>query len=999
MLKKTLSFVLLLSVLSTLCNSAYAQPQWTIDLLNKEKKPQKFENRKLGSEKMADKKFTPVRHLFQNGYTHYNYYYNANNKIKAVIERAKIAQTDNFSKLLSFYPYSLDNTATQRSELDSVIYKATAGILLHDLRNDWIDNMYMLMAKAYFFRKDFDTAIATFQFINYNLYPRKKRNEDDDRIIGTNYGATNSTLSIANKEKQNLIQKVVAQPPSRNDALVWLARTFIEQEEYGSAAGLIKTLQNDPNLPSRLQNDLDEIYAYWFYKQGTYDSAAVYLEKGLSNAETKQDKARAEFLLAQLYELSGRYDQASDNYAKAAKHTTNPLMDIYANLNDAKMFRANGNAKDLDNGINNLVHMSKKDKFSAYRDIIFYSAAKLSLQKPDTTEAIGYLLKSAKYNEGNIEYKNKTFLQLADIAYARKDFKLASAAYDSLDMSDTSLREVITTVLARKESLSKIVQQINIIEREDSLQRIAAMSGADRDAFLKKLSKKLRKEKGLKEIDTNGGTVIGFGDDKAKSIDLFSDNSSKGEWYFYNSSLKSKGFNEFKRKWGNRKNVDNWRVKSISESPINNDPGNFNPDGDLDPGSVDNPKTPTVAAPVDEDLSSDGLLANVPLTQEKMAASNSAIDNANFELAHLYQNNLEDYEQAIITYDESLRRFPDSLHDGEIYLGLYYSYSKLGNTAKAAYYKNLLTTKLSNTVAAKILTDPAAAKPELKNDVATKRYEQIYNLFIEGKFEEAIAEKKNADSVYGKNYWSPQLLYIEAIYHVKQKEDSVAKIVLKNIVQLYPKSPLKPKAENLIEVLSRRAEIEKYLTDLQITRAKEDEMIKINDGAVVNTTAVPTIADSVAATINNPLTVTDKKDSVKLIAPTVVTSGPFSFNEAAPQNVIMLLDKVDGTYINEAKNAFSRYVSEGYSDQPIVVTKDGIDKDYAIIIFSTFADAKKAMDYMNKLKRAAPEQVSWLPANKYSFFICSDDNLQRLKINKDIAGYKALLNKQYPGKF
>ena len=36
-------------------------------------------------------------------------------------------------------------------------------------------------------------------------------------------------------------------------------------------------------------------------------------------------------------------------------------------------------------------------------------------------------------------------------------------------------------------------------------------------------------------------------------------NNTKGDWYFYNTSVKSKGFNEFKRVWGKRQNVDNWR--------------------------------------------------------------------------------------------------------------------------------------------------------------------------------------------------------------------------------------------------------------------------------------------------------------------------------------------------------------------------------------------------------------------------------------------------------
>ena len=195
MLKRTINLLLIFLIFAAFPNRAISQPTWTFDPFGKEKKPEKFENRKLGSEKTADKKFTAPRNFYQNNITHYNYYFNANNRVNTVIDRAKLSLVDDYANLLAFYPYTLDNTATQKTELDSVIYTSTAGILLHDLRNDWIDNMYMLIGKAYFLRKDFDSALMTFQFINYNLFPRKRKNDDDDRIVGTNSAASGSSIS------------------------------------------------------------------------------------------------------------------------------------------------------------------------------------------------------------------------------------------------------------------------------------------------------------------------------------------------------------------------------------------------------------------------------------------------------------------------------------------------------------------------------------------------------------------------------------------------------------------------------------------------------------------------------------------------------------------------------------------------------------------------------------------------------------------------------------
>lgn len=235
---KTYHFLSILCLFVMISFSGIAQPTWTFDPFGKEKKPKEYEEKKLGSEKTADKKFTKLRRFIQNNVTHYNYYFNANNKINKVLEMAKAAQQDDYAKLLSFYPYGLDYTSQQATELDSVIYKSTAGILLHDLRTDWVDNMYFLIGKAYHFRKTFDTASLTFQFINYNLFPRAK-NEDDNRIVGANSSATLTKLSIADKEKRNIFKRIFSKPPSRNEALIWLARNYIDADLFGESAGLI----------------------------------------------------------------------------------------------------------------------------------------------------------------------------------------------------------------------------------------------------------------------------------------------------------------------------------------------------------------------------------------------------------------------------------------------------------------------------------------------------------------------------------------------------------------------------------------------------------------------------------------------------------------------------------------------------------------------------------------------------------------------------------------
>lgn len=974
MLKRTIDLLPVFLLFLVAPNFVSAQPTWTFDPFGKEKKPEKFENRKLGSEKTADKKFTVTRNFYQNTITHYNYYFNANNRVNTVIDRAKLVFKDDYSNLLPFYPYTLDNTATQKSELDSVIITSTAGILLHDLRNDWIDNMYLLIGKAYFLRKDFDSALMTFQFINYNLFPRKRKNDNDDRIVGS------SSISIASKEQRNFLQKLTALPPSRNDAILWLARTLIEQNEFAESGGLINTMHVDPNLPKRLKDNLEEVDAYWFYKQGIYDSTAVHLENALTTADTKQDKSRWEFLLAQLYEMGGKYAKASEYYAKASKHTVDPLLDIHAQLNDAKMLKAT-NPKELDKSINNLLKMARRDKYETYRDIIYYSAGELAMNKPDTNAAVTNYYKSLKYNVDNLNYKNKAYLNLGDIAYNRKQYRLAAAMYDSLQTGhDSVLDKRIAAIQERKESLIKIADAIGKIEREDSLQRIALMAPAEREDYVKKLFRKLRKEKGYKDDGSQDNQPILPFNNNQPPADLFALNNTKGEWYFNNSSLKSKGYNEFKSKWGKRANIDNWRRKTSLEIPVGV-PGNGGdvkgPDGGTKPDSASSNTQTKV-------ISFESMMSDLPITEEKLNVSNETIAANMIILANAYQNDLEEYQLAADTYESYLNRFPKRLLDGEVYMNLYFCYTKLGDKTKAAYYKDLLNGSFAGSKSAQKINNPSASNPKAKNPEVTKLYDEIYNLFIEGDFEKAVAEKKKADSLYGVNYWTPQLSYIEALNNVKNRNDSAAIKGLQDIVTNNPESPLRSKAETMIDVLRRRSEIEKYLTELEITRASDDAPVKVEEKSKPVTPPPPAIV------IN--------KDTATKVPPPI-TNGAFTMAINAPHYVLMILNKVDPVYVNEAKNAIIRYNAENYYGQTINITKDALDAENNLLVISSFADAATALQYYDKLRKNAAAEISWLPANKYSFLIISNDNLQLLKANKNLTGYKSLLNTQFPNRF
>lgn len=1010
---------LILIVLLLGCFSASAQPDFTLPLV----KPKKYENKTLGSEKTDDKKFTLPRRIYQSMVTHYNFHYNATTKINAIVEKAKLSHQDDYTQLLPFYNYSTDHTAADSMELDSVIFKATAGIVLHDLRNGYIDNMYLLIGQSYFFWQKYDSAYRIFQFINYNFFPKGK--DEYIIVVGSNDRSTKGDLNIATKEKTDLMHKAFSHQPSRNDALIWLTRTYAEDSLYAEAYSLVNLLRKDPTFPKRLHGKLNEVQAYTFYKQEQWDSTAFYLKDALSEAADKTELARWEYLLAQLYAKTNQTELASAYFNKAKSHTTDPVLYIHARIYEAQLVKKEGGDA-VTETLADLLKLSKKERFDGYEDVLFYAAAGMALEKGDTTQAITLLKRSVSYMPENPSTKNKAFVKLSDLAYARRDYTLASNSLDSVNMQDPALADMTARLQIKQQMLKQLVNLITIVKQQDSLQTVAKMPEKEMDAYLKSLARKLRRQRGLKEeaaytptLAVNNGTT--------DNAPIFTNAGSGNSWYFYNAAQKSRGFSEFKSKWGTRPNVDNWRRQAAVDAAK---PEQQAPQYDHSAGeevSIEADKIP------EDELTVDGLKNRLPLTEEKLLASNKKIAESLFEQGQIYKNQLEDYEQAAIVFEEIWKRFGNYEREQDVLFELYYCYTKIGDKEKATYFQNELNKKYPNGDMVQKIN--ASKNPVVvSKDAKTIAYENIYNLFISGKFDEAQQEKKLADSLYGSSYWTPQLLYIESLYHIKQKNDSVAIVTLTNLERNFPGTPMAEKAAVMKDVVKRRAEIEDYLTRTNIVRQTEDSVvIPFDEGSKVNKVVQEIKKDSTNqikpinlpgqnnANITRPVAPIEKTDANKTdrnnAGKPIIGNKPgmdtttikplkegkiemaYVYNATDPYTVLMYFDDVDPVYLTEARTAYQRYNSSSFGGQNIPLKIYEGDKDNTWMEMGQFSDVTTALGYMEEWKKNARQIVPWLPELKYNFVIISDRNLKMLKTRKNMEEYKTFLRQYIKDKF
>ena len=1013
----TLSKILLSVVFLLMIRTASGQLGVDYDL----KKPPKWENRILASETSNNgKKFRKFRHFLQNNITHYNYYYNSNEKIKLVLAKAKAQFKEDYTKLLPFYNFTPEATAAQRKDLDSVVYKCTMGILIHDTRNDWIDDLYLLMGESYFYKKFYDSAYITFQFINWAFAPK----ESDGYFIpiGSNYNKEEggNADKVSTPEKQKTLEKVFDLPaPSRNDALIWKVRTLLAKEQYTAAAALMEVLDHDPQFPARLRPSLAEVRALYYYQQGVFDSTAFFLIKALPAAGTQEEYARWEYLIAQCYERTDNSYEAKTFYERVIKHTYDPVLDIYARLNAIRQNKEGG-VDYIDRNIQVLVKMARKDRFEPYRDIIYYTAAQMELERRNRPGAISFLQLCVRNSPRNGTQRTKAFLQLANLTFEDKNYRSAKSLYDSVNMIELNSQGDVSWLNDRKAALAIIVAQLQVMDRQDSLRRIAAMPPAQRDAYLKKMARTLRRLQGLRDEAEDDGSLASINSQNKNITDMFSSGSggNAADWYFNNPNLKAKGYTDFKNRWGSRPNVDDWEVASLMKTSL---AANSRNNAGFGPDSANRNGTKT-------GIDYKSLLAGLPLTPEKIKKSNDSIENALFLLGRTYQDGIQDYSYAINSYDSLLTKFPATLQQEQTLLNLYYCYTKLGDQANAVRMLELLKQRFpKGAFTAKAINPDSVAEAESSLKVnATHQYEKIYEAFIEGRFDEAIAQKKVADSLYGDKFWTPQLLYIESIYFIRSNQDPQAKAVLQNIINKFPHTPMSDKAATMLDVLSRRRQIEDYLTRLQIKRAADDDTIAVSNfpaaartqnnrpGMVRNDSNMlkqDSTSDWAKAKAREAALARDSSKAKPIAGPGKIKvdsavakvqslNSAFSLNPDAPHSVVMVMTKVDPVYVSEARNAFNGYNQENFYDKQLTGENASLSDSVKVLMIGTFASDKAALTYLTSAKALAPRQiVPWLPADKYTFLIISVANLQLLLNNKDLNAYHRFLSAAYPGKF
>lgn len=757
----------------------------------------------------STEKNTRVGRAYHNLTSKYNVYFNGNESFRQGVKKVDKSFQDDYSKVLPVFKYGDKKIAkTVLPEMDMAIKKASKSIKLHSITAkpkrkkgkkskqtkkqkkfykkseycNWIDDSYLLMGKAHFYKHDFFQATETFEFI----------------------------IKQYNKE---LI---------KYDGMLWLVRTFNELKKYNQSKEILELIEGDKNFPKKLTGELAIIYADYYMKQAKYEDAVPQLRIVTEKTKKKRLRARYKYILAQIYQNIGDDKKASSLYGEVIKMNPPYEMAFNAKINQACSFDLGaGSSKEIKKNLNKML---KDDKNIEYQDQIYYALANIAFKENLINTAIEYYKLSAKASVANTYQKAISYLAVADIYFDKPDYQLAQAYYDSsIVFLDTEYPDY-EKIYAKTKNLTELVTNLNTVELEDSLQAVAQMSKKERNKLIDEIIEKLREEEErIREQQQQ---------DQINSMLFQQDNLNRdnntpgGKWYFYNPSAMSIGSSEFKRKWGSRKLEDDWRRKSkeiVNITPIDDE--EYEEESD------------TVSQKSYSNKSREYYLKNLPFTDSLIKISDQSIVEALFNIGKIYKEKLSDYKQSIKIFEELNNRFPENEFLLLSYYNLYQLNKLIDNHTRAEYYKNLIVAKFPDSKYAKILTNPNYLKElEAEKNKATKFYLKTYSEYIARNYFNVIENCNYADSVYNENKLIPKFAFLKALSIGKTGDIQNFANALKDITVTYPDNEVKEPAQDILayikehdfniiveeEQLEETEEIEEDTTYLEIYSLNEN---------------------------------------------------------------------------------------------------------------------------------------------------------------------------------
>jgi TolA-binding protein len=451
-----------------------------------------------------------------------------------------------------------------------------------------------------------------------------------------------------------------------------------------------------------------------YIKSDSLQNAKESLQKATRTLENRTQGARNLFILGQMYANENKKDSASQVFKRLINFKKAPYKyKIHANIELARNSTSDSSSVIV---LETLQKLIKNRDNRPYLDELYYQTAILHQNNDSTHLALENYTKSLRAKNGGDKQKTFTFEKIGNLYFKDAAYLKASAYYDSvMQLSKDSLDLRIRRVKRKHKNLASLIKFEETVTLNDSIIKIASLSKEDQKLFFEDYIEKIKKaDKDAAQLRLN---QMAFGNAGGGLI-----SGDKGNWYFYNNQSLSFGKTEFKRVWGNRKLEDNWRWSDKATI------------GTTDKDSVQVSK-PNARYELDTYLST--------IPTEKVVIDSLKIDRnqALYELGLIYKEQFKNQKLAKLRLERVASLEPKEELVLPINWHLYQIYNNLEIAEKKEIHKNVILTKYPKTKFAQLILNPNKKfDKEIAVDEVENSYKEMYYLFKEDKFEEAIKQ-------------------------------------------------------------------------------------------------------------------------------------------------------------------------------------------------------------------------------------------------------------------
>ncbi len=720
---------------------------------------------------------TAASRSYQALVTKYNVYFNGSEAYRRGYEAQEKAKKDNLLEILDLYPVSDEKVhSVGTSDFNTAIDKAKKGIKLHSITakpqkkkgtptesdkafqskneyNPFLWHAWFLMADAQRQKGDFIEAASTYSYIAKLYY-------DEPEIVAEAQYKTAQCYS----------------------ELGWYYEADeLFQRSAETRTGVARHLDYQTRLAAHLLN------------QERFEESIPPLEEAIGRkGVSKIQRIRERYLLAQLYKVTDRNDEAYRMFGKVIRMSPPHDIEFHARIQQTETMANSGSMRKI---MKKLRRMERDPNNKDDLDQIYYAMGNIYLMRSDTVNALRLYNEGADKTDKASAEKGILLLTMANLYWDMKDYPNASRCYSQAVGMIGSTHKEYPIVKLRSEVLEDLVECSGTIRLQDSLQWLSTLPEERLYTIIDKVIDDLREQERQEEERRRQKEKEDLRKGAVSELSITDDSDqSDGQWYFYNPNAVSRGRKEFSRQWGDRKLEDNWRRSNKTTFAATG----LLADGtsgtlEAEPDTLSDIFVDSLGAvPKETDpYKREYYIQQIPYSDEDRHKSDMLISEALLEQGIIYKDRLTEYPDAEASLTRIVNGYPQSDEADEAMYNLYLMYSLWGRNDMADSCRNRMQRLYPESDYTVMICDSDyidnARYGKHREDSI---YVATYAAFREGDKYTVRNNSRISANRYPKGQHRAKFMFLDAAIDLQEGHTDTFLIKLKEIVTRYPQNEI-----------------------------------------------------------------------------------------------------------------------------------------------------------------------------------------------------------------